>query len=247
MGKFERKEYKYWVPIELLDPLRQRFLGNMVHDPHCCREKVGEPYSVRSIYIDTRRFLFYYEKIYGLKIRKKLRIRSYECADSGNGAFIEIKRKFNNTILKERVKMPLAEAPVLFNGGKPVLFDQNPKFMDKAVLDKFVYLIKRLKLEPKVLVVYEREALQGIDDPRMRVTFDMNVRSHAYPEVEDIFREDDLRYLNNTHFILEIKFSGRMPVWIRNIIREFGLRVQAISKYCHGLEEWHSFEFQKHR
>ena len=59
----------------------------------------------------------------------------------------------------------------------------NPKSIDKVVLVKYIYLLKRLNLEPKALITYKREALQGLDDPRLRVTFDMNVRSYLYTTV----------------------------------------------------------------
>ena len=89
MQNFKRKEYKYYAPYILLEPLRQRFLQNMTNDPFCQGER-EKLYTVRSIYFDTPHLLFYYEKLDGLKIRKKLRIRTYNnyCQDSK--AFIEI-------------------------------------------------------------------------------------------------------------------------------------------------------------
>jgi len=237
MQKFKRKEYKYFFPCELLDPLRQRFLSNMEHDEFC-RQREGNRYTVRSIYLDTRHLLFYYEKIDGLKIRKKLRIRTYDLPEANCPAFLEIKRKFNNTIYKERVKTSLSETPLLLNGGIPQIQSNNPQFLDKAVMGKFVYLTKRLKLEPTVLITYEREAFQGEDDARLRVTFDLNVRSYAYPGLDEFYREDDLQRIKDSYFIIEIKFFDRMPIWVRSIVREYRLRVQSISKYCRGLDAW---------
>ncbi len=234
MGKFERKEFKYYVPIEMLDPLRQRILVHMEHDPFC-QELPKQRYTVRSIYFDTRSLLFYFEKLDGLKIRKKLRVRTYNSSHPDSIAFLEIKRKIDGTIFKERAQVSLAETPNLMNGAQLHLTSNQPGFIERAALDKFVYLFKRLKLESKALITYEREALRGLTDPSFRVTFDFNVRSYPHPDVEEIFREQDLCVLVNQVFILEVKFYQRMPVWMRNIVRDFKLHVQPISKYCNGL------------
>jgi SPX domain protein involved in polyphosphate accumulation len=235
MGQFERKEFKYYVPVEMLEPLRQRILTHMGHDPFC-QELPKQRYTVRSIYFDTRNLLFYFEKLDGLKIRKKLRVRTYNSSHPNSIAFLEIKRKIDSTIFKERAQVSLAETPNLMNGAQLHLKGNQPKFIERTVLDRFVYLFKRLKLEPKALITYEREALKGLTDPSFRVTFDFNVRSYPHPDMEEIFREQDLRVLANQVFILEVKFYESMPVWMRNIIRDFKLRVQSISKYCNGLD-----------
>ncbi len=235
MGQFERKEFKYYVPVEMLEPLRQRILTHMEHDPFCL-ELPEKRYTVRSIYFDTRNLLFYFEKLDGLKIRKKLRVRTYNSSHPDSIAFLEIKRKIGGTIFKERAQISLAETPNLMNGAQLHLTSNQPGFIERAALNKFVYLFKRLKLEPKALITYEREALKGLIDPLFRVTFDFNVRSYPHPDLEEIFREQDLRILANQVFILEVKFYERMPVWIRNIIRDFKLHVQPISKYCNGLD-----------
>ncbi|MDP8240008.1 MAG: polyphosphate polymerase domain-containing protein [Candidatus Hatepunaea meridiana] len=237
MELFERKEYKYYVDIKHLESLRKRFLNNMVHDPFC-QDLAENAYTVRSVYFDTRGLLFYYEKKDGLKIRKKLRIRVYGDPSPEGIAFLEIKRKYDNTVLKERSKIWLAEAPNLLNGAYLQTINKEPERKEKLALDRFIYLTKRLRLEPTTLITYEREALLGLDESNVRVTFDMNVRSHPQSNEFDIFQERDLKTLKNTLFILEIKFLGRMPIWIRRIIQEFKLRMQPISKYCNGLDAW---------
>lgn len=237
MAKFNRKEYKYFVSYELLEPLRDRFLQYMEHDDFC-RDREANQYCVRSVYLDTPRLLFYHEKIEGLKVRKKLRIRVYNTLEPDTVAFLEIKRKIDNAVFKERAKIPLGESTHLLNGAYLNFPGPFSSFSEAATLEKFKYLVKRLNLEPKVLIAYEREALIGLDDPSLRVTFDMNIRSYPSTVIEDIFREDDLSTIADQHFILEVKFNGRMPVWVRNIIRDFKLRIQAISKYCHGIDVW---------
>ena len=237
MSKFERREFKYFVPNKLLGDLRMRFLQYMEHDPYCAGREHNQ-YCVRSVYLDTDNLLFYHEKIEGLKIRKKLRVRVYNDIEAKSPAFLEIKRKFENTVFKERVKISLPETVTLMNGANLQILDEDTSFSEAATLGKFLYLKKRLNLRTKVLVTYEREALMGLDDPNLRVTFDINPRSFPNPRLEDIYREDDLICFSKHAFILEVKFNGRMPVWIRNIIRDYRLHLQAISKYCNGVDTW---------
>ena len=235
--QFKRKEYKYYVPWEWRDALRERFLMHMEHDPFCeCRQ--NHMYSVRSIYFDTPGLLFYYEKIDGLKLRKKLRVRSYDARGEHDVAFLEIKRKIKDVIMKERAGVPIGQTANITNGAVLSLLREHPSIPEKAALSKFIFLVKRLNLNPTVLITYEREAFVGIDEENLRITFDCDVRSYANPDIDDLFREHDLRTLAPPWFILEVKFYGVMPLWTREILRDFGLRKQAISKYCNGLDAW---------
>jgi len=233
----KRRELKYYCSFEIIEDLRQRILNYMDYDPYCLKQP-DKTYSVRSIYLDTSDLLFYYEKLDGVKIRKKLRVRTYNSLENSEEAFLEIKRKIKNNVFKERVLVAYDDTPNLANGANIRLINQQPEFTEKSALTKFVYLAKALKLEPKVLITYEREAFIGREDPSQRVTFDINVRSYPQPGYEDRVVDEDCDFLTGDKFILEVKFNDRMPVWIKNIIRDFCLNVQSISKYCNGLDIW---------
>lgn len=234
---FFRKEYKYYVPNGLMPELRERILHHTTHDNFCVG-RVDNTYQVRSIYFDTPRMLFYYEKMDGLRTRKKLRIRTYNTPADASTAFVEIKRKYNENVFKERALISMDEAPLILNGAADDMLRDTARAT--TALHHFVYLYRKLSLVPRVLITYEREAFLGIDDTEVRVTFDINVRSHDNPDIEDIFRDEDMRYLANSMFILEIKFYNRMPQWARDIVRDYSLRREAISKYCYGVDAWRS-------
>ncbi len=238
MNSFERREYKYFVPLQSLERLRQRFLRFMVHDPHCLGMD-GCCYGVRSIYFDTPRFLFYREKLAGIRVRKKLRVRVY---DPGNcevsPAFLEIKYKVNGTVFKRRARMPQQQLAEMNSELRLDLLSPPEQQTERQALQKFAYYYWRYNLEPKVLVVYEREALVWPDDPTLRVTLDMNVRSYPNPHLEDIHRTADLNVLTGKYFILEVKSNRSLPFWAHSIIGDHRLRLQAISKYVHGVELW---------
>ncbi len=242
MEFFERKEFKYFVPMVFAESLRDRILAHMVHDPFC-ENRIENQYTVRSIYFDTPSLLMYFEKIEGLKLRKKLRVRVYNDFIDETPAFLEIKRKIRDTVFKERTTVGIDQVPKLLNGGQLTLMkDDQKSWKDSGVLNRFVYLTKRLKLAPKALITYEREAFLDPENPDLRVTFDYNVRSFFEPDVDEFFREEDLRTFGSPRFIMEVKFSIALPLWLRLIIREYRLHLQAISKYCSGVESWSDFE-----
>jgi hypothetical protein len=62
-------EFKYIVPVSLLDELREAIRPYVDYDPFAAVMENHE-YTVRSIYFDTARFDYYFEKIDGYKIRK---------------------------------------------------------------------------------------------------------------------------------------------------------------------------------
>ncbi|MCB2199051.1 polyphosphate polymerase domain-containing protein [bacterium] len=241
MERFERKEYKYYVPGALLASLRERVQNHMVHDPFC-RNHPANRYVVRSIYLDTDNLLFYYEKMDGQKYRKKLRVRVYDDLTEESIAFLEIKRKVDDTILKERALIDWPEAFKLGNGADIQLAkDRGETEAGRITRDRFIYLTKRLLLEPKALITYEREAFMDEENPDLRITFDMNVRSYYQPTFEQMFEEKDLRAFSDPYFILEVKFSTVLPLWMREVIRDYRLHQQSISKYCLGLDSWQDY------
>jgi SPX domain protein involved in polyphosphate accumulation len=244
METFERKEFKFYVPIEYQSKLRERVQAHMVHDPYCADLEMHR-YAVRSIYFDTPNLLFYFEKVDGHKLRKKLRVRVYNEFTEDSPAFLEIKRKVDDTIFKERAQVNIQETAKLLNGAKLRLRNEDGhESFDKVVLDRFVYLTKRLNLEPKALITYEREAFFDPDNPDLRITFDNNVRSYLNPSIQDFYRETDLRTFSSPNFILEVKFSIALPLWTRQMLKDFQLHLQSISKYCNGVDSWSDMERQ---
>ena len=100
----ERSELKYYIPYTLIPSIRDYILPHMELDPYSAIMDEHE-YTIRSIYFDSQFFDFYYEKVDGVKIRKKLRIRTYNNVSEDSYVFFEIKRRYNNRVVKERTKL----------------------------------------------------------------------------------------------------------------------------------------------
>ena len=78
-----RYEIKYAVPESSIPEISRMLRLYAVHDPFTPPSKSME-YTVRSVYYDTPGLEFYYQKLDGIKIRKKLRIRTYNVLPLSN-------------------------------------------------------------------------------------------------------------------------------------------------------------------
>lgn len=229
-----RYEYKYKINNEMTPVIRDYCRPYTTVDPHL-KEIKQNKYTVRSIYFDTPELDFYYEKMDGLKIRKKLRIRTYN--EMNDFAFLEIKRKFVNSIAKERSKLPflVIERLISTMEDSAIEYPQND-YNARLVSGKFVYNLLKKGLLPVLLVVYEREAYVGLKDDRERLTIDTDVRATPEPDLGDILNTKNFVPTIKDASILELKFDEIMPQWMKNLVREFGLKKESISKYCLGID-----------
>ncbi len=233
-----RYEYKYFVPMSKLEMLRQ-LIGPFTRlDPYAAQQPAKE-YTVRSIYFETPDFECYQTKIEGLKHRNKVRLRGYNTYDGTNVVFMEIKRKYEAPILKNRAmvhfnefkKIAKGEAALedyLKNGG-----DKIPHALDNG--KRFFYNLYARKMKPVICVVYEREPylnLQPEKENDLRITLDKNLRSRAYPTIDDLFDQSQMVSALSGYFILEVKFNKAYPVWMKPIIGVMGLHRESASKYC---------------
>ncbi len=235
-----RYERKYLVPNDLIHDLRSRLMPFVEHDKNMIKSESGlMQYTVRSIYYDNRSLDFYNEKSAGVLLRRKFRIRSYNTYEPDKVVVFEIKRKIENRIKKHRSYFKYEHINDVLQSGCIEDYILNPKQSETQVDDarRFMYHVKKDFLHPSVLIVYEREAWHGKFNHGVRITFDKNIRSIRYPCIEMLFEECNFSYLFDKHFVLEIKyFKEPMPVWGKSLVKEFGIRLEAISKYTLGFD-----------
>lgn len=229
---FNRFELKYLVPSSQMTAVRAELTSRMQRD-----ENAGPSgYSLWSLYYDTAALRFYYEKIDGLRFRRKLRLRRY--GEVGTGPFddtpvsAEIKQRVNRVTQKRRVMLPYNLARRLFDGRQRI---QHPGAGQRFV-DEVLDMIVRLDLRPTVMTGYRREPYVGVDaDLGLRVTLDHRVRGRDRDL--DLRSEAESRYIINPDYaVLEIKVNERAPYWVTDMAARLGLQVQRISKYCQSIE-----------
>ena len=232
----KRLEYKYLVRAEDLSPLRRELAPFLENDRHAEAGGRGE-YTVRSIYFDSRRFDYYYEKEAGILDRKKLRVRVYDQWHKEAMAFLEIKRKYDMQIGKDRAPVPYRHLNPLLTSGKVHRYITNSELFPRAVeeANSFFFHLRRYGLKPTILVSYEREAFFRKFNPSLRITLDKNLRSLPFPDLDNLYSDEGPPALPG-HFILEIKFRASYPTWLKNILGDFRLDRMALSKYAICLE-----------
>lgn len=229
---FNRFELKYLVPAYQTGEIRTELSERMDRDPYAG----PRGYGVWSVYYDTARLRFYYEKIEGLKFRRKLRIRRYgetgEPADDASLVSVEIKQRVNRVTQKRRVILPYRQARALCDGRQRIEVDPALQPFVDEVLD----LIIRLDLRPIAMTGYRREPYVGTGaDLGLRVTLDHRVRGRDRDF--DLRAETQNRYIIRPDLaVMEVKVNERAPYWITDLAARHGLEIQRISKYCQSVE-----------
>ncbi len=238
-----RLEYKYLVPDEFLPRLRALVSPFVEMDRYAVQTGEGE-YTVRSIYFDTPDLSFYQDKVDGLEVRKKLRIRGYNEYRRDETVFLEVKRKHGATVIKRRAPVPYSHVcDLLYSGDVEQYAPASQEFPD-TIEDarSFLFHLYSMPLVPTILVIYEREAYHGRVNSSLRITFDKNLRSSLFPSLDGLFLEERTAHAMAGYFTLEIKTCGGIPAWLRAAIGKFNLKPAAISKYVicldrHGLPQ----------
>lgn len=225
----QRHELKFLIRPEQAVEIA-RFIQPYLELDKYCATRPNNEYTVRSIYYDSPSFECYHEKLDGVRKRHKLRIRTYNQAT--DIAYLENKRKVGNTHHKIKTSLSPATLTALARRDDYAVLESVGH--DPApVVQQLLYRMARSAYAPLTLVVYDREAYvyPGQHD-LVRLTFDRNLRAQVYPSLADIHSESQLQPLLYHWTILEIKFTGLIPRWVRRINTLFDLKRQACSKFA---------------
>jgi hypothetical protein len=228
----------------MVDQIRADLLPYMEIDRFAEKQESGE-YTVRSVYYDTPGFHCYQEKMDGVKVRKKFRIRGYNRPEEDSIVFLEIKRKYENFIEKNRAPLLYKDLDALFAAPDldKYIIALGKSGKEKSEAQRFLYHYYRLALRPAVLVVYDREAFLGRFDSSLRLTFDKNLRGAIFPSLSMLYDEDCLKPAMPKHFIFEVKFfRGTLPAWVKSILKRYELPRMALSKFTICLDSHKSLK-----
>jgi len=198
-------------------------------------EQEGNSYPVSSLYLDSRDLRTYWDTVNGIRNRFKLRVRHY-CERAPERVFFEVKRRSGDIIIKQRCGVDPGALRDLLRGRPPV--DEalaSPTPDQKHALRKFSQAVLRLRARPQTLVSYRREAWVSDEDTTLRITFDRNIRSFANPAGRLHGHLDRSVRPFSPFVVLEVKFTGRCPHWLRDMIQRFELVRTSAAKYVEGV------------
>jgi len=224
-GRRLRHELKYHLNSMQYRILRRKLGAVLKLDSHAGPD--GR-YHVRSLYFDDFRNTAFFDKIAGVAMRKKYRMRIYDLCDD----FVKFERKskFGKYVFKESVLLGREETDRIIDGDISFLADS-----DSQLLRCFYLECRRNLLRPVVLVDYLREAyVHPIGD--VRVTFDIGLRTGLGPV--SFFDRDTstVTVCEEPGVILEVKFGSVLPEVVRGLFSG-GIRPRsAIGKFtlCRG-------------
>ena len=213
-----RHEWKFRIHYADMLILRHRLLAVAKHDIHATEGK----YMVRSLYFDDVSDKALRDKINGVSVREKFRIRYYD--NNQEVIHLEKKSKVKDLCLKEQAPLTKGQAGDIAEGK----FDWMKESSHPLVLELFHKIC--LGLRPKIIVDYTREPYVFAAG-NVRVTIDYNIRTGF--SCRDFLDPNCITLPpGDTPMILEVKWDEYLPDIIRDAVRLKNCRPGAFSKYA---------------
>lgn len=214
---FKRYELKYMLTAEQ----KVRILEAM--KPYMELDRYGRT-TMRNLYFDTEDYRLIRHSIEKPAYKEKLRVRSYQKAESASPVYVELKKKYKRVVYKRRILLSEKEA-------MKWLCDRETKHHESQISEEVEYFKEYYQtLHPTVFLSYEREAYYAKDGSDFRVTFDDTI----------LCRESDLSLqaevggipiLEEGKVLMELKCSGGIPLWMTHALTEEKIYKTSFSKY----------------
>jgi hypothetical protein len=229
----QRFELKYFITPSQAQRVREVVRCFLVPDEYARgHDELGYP--VHSIYLDSDALTTYWATVHCEKQRYKLRVRFYD-DDPTSPVFLEIKRRQNETIRKQRAAVRREALARVLGGVRPALEDVVGGASQLAAAEAFVMLARGLHARPKVRIAYLRDAWVDPVGNAVRVTFDRQVRGERVRDMSLSTTLVDPVVPFGEQVVLEMKFTNRFPHWFGELVRHFDLAQCGVQKYCGSL------------
>ncbi|GIN70576.1 transporter [Bacillus sp. J14TS2] len=227
---FRRREQKYLITHDQYQELVKRMMPFMRPD----RNGSAGQYTITTLYFESPDNRIYFETKNKLRFRQKLRLRIYDDTNLDGNAFFEIKQKHKKVVNKRRMVLPLSEAYRYLSGETPESLEDYMT-SNLQVFREIDHYRTLYELRPEMVVSYDRHALHHIEDPDLRVTFDLNLRcrNHDLQIEHGPFGE---HFIAQNLVVLEVKVSHSIPLWLTRILQDLRCEQRSASKFCTSLE-----------
>lgn len=219
MNKVLREEKKFLLSVDEFIALSHKVGQVMLSDPH----NGTHGYIIRSLYFDTAYDGDYFEKLDGIELRRKIRLRCYD--PNSDFAMLEMKQKQGPNQMKRSLRVSREDAVELTKGNYAPLLKYSEPFAAEC------YGLMHCRCyRPKTIVEYNRKAFIAKEN-KIRITFDNNIVS-----TESSFDLFDPRLnmnpvLDKYDVVLEVKFNGFLLGYIRELINPANRSELSVSKY----------------
>ena len=230
---FTRYEFKYFVNNKLAKSIFQIALNFMDVDNYASKSK-NKGYFVRSLYYDNSEYDNFFEKVDGMQVRKKFRLRTYENKYNKNSNFyLEMKGRKQDRIIKKRTKIKIEDLKYFYSLSD--LNELNAKYNNDILIKDFIFSEKRKKIKPTMLIDYLRKPLINKHGLYFRLTFDSDI---IVSKSKNLFFENNFKFpvkYNPGNTVLEVKFERSIPAWFHRVIQTYELNRKSISKFVIGV------------
>ncbi len=219
MDKQYRHELKYEISFSDLLSIRARLKAVAESDPHASDGR----YRIRSLYFDDPNDKALMEKIDGVNMREKFRMRCY----NGDTSLIRLEKKSKVNGLGTKYSAPVTaeEAQAMIDGDTDWMMDSG-----RPLVQELFCKMRYQGLAPKTIVDYVREPY--IYRPgNVRVTFDYDLRTGL--SCTDFLDPDCVTVpAGDAPILLEVKWDAYLPSIIKDCVQTPGRRAGAFSKYA---------------
>lgn len=221
---FNRYENKFLLNEEQYNNIKDTLNNYMILDAY---NKNDTFYTITNTYYDTLNNDIIRHSLSKPKYKEKVRVRSYGVPKKDDFVFLEIKKKFNGLVNKRRTKLKLYEAEYFLSTG---IIPPVKPYMNKQVLNELAYYVSKNEILPATYIAYDRIAYFAKDDDDLRVTFDTNIRTRRYDTSLDCGTHGK-KLLDDGIFLMEVKSSKAIPLWLSNKMAEEKILPTSFSKY----------------
>jgi len=231
-----RKEIKFQTNNKISNDLKNSISSVLSYDDN---NKDNGSYRVFSIYFDDENLTFYKEKIEGLNIRVKPRLRFYFDKNLNPiKSFLELKKRKNFFVKKIKTEITIADAKIILSGNINKLF---LKYKNNECFLEFYKLTKLMYLKPKITIFYDRSAFFFRFNRDVRITFDKNIFTSFYSNLNFNFNHSK-RIIKPNLNIIELKYNYSIPNMVLHNFKFYNLEQCTFSKYCMGLNQCYNFK-----
>ena len=214
-----RHEWKHELSCADMLVLRARLRAVMQPDPHAIDGK----YHVRSLYFDNLNDKALREKLDGVNLREKFRIRLY----NGDPSVIHLEKKSKRNGLGTKYSADLTaqEAQRLVEGDLSWMMDSG-----RELVRELYCKMRSQGLRPRTHVDYTREPFL-FRPGNVRVTLDYDIRT-GLSSTDLLDPEAVTVPAGDAPILLEVKWDEYLPSIIRDAVSVPDRRAGAFSKYA---------------
>ncbi len=220
MNEVLRQEKKYLMTIPDMQQLSHALDYIMIQDPH----NGQDGYRIRSLYFDTLNDGDYEDKLNGVELRRKIRLRIYD--PSADFAMLEMKQKEGAYQKKRSLRVSREDAIALSRGQYSPLLHYPDPFAAEC------YCLMQMQCyRPKTIVEYHRKAFIAKEN-KIRITFDHQIQAteSSYSLFDDHLNMYPV--LDTSNVVLEVKYNGFLLSYIKDAVNAANRSEITVSKYC---------------